>query len=198
MRLGSFVTTSLLDLVLPDDSSISRVAGALPPQKENEITKRKSPHPLGKAACAAVSAMPPNPRAQASVPVLDSHLSHLQMACMADHLWTPFAVLASSPKGAGLAVLVIYLVIVIFWAPLRILAFLITANGTYMLLIAAIFVLGRSVATYLSYPGAFKTVQVTPSRSLARILVLPCFAFDRSSITLVLDLRKPSCFALRL
>ena len=48
---------------------------------------------------------------------------------------------------------------------------MITTEGTYLLLAAGIYFLGHTLATYLSYPGSFKTVQRDIERDYSRRLV---------------------------
>jgi hypothetical protein len=91
---------------------------------------------------------------------------------MADDLWFPFIYAAASPKGAFLFTLIVYLLFLLIWAPLRLLSFVITPYGTYLALAASVFALGRLIALYLSYPGAFKTTQVFAVRVL---LFCVCF-----------------------
>lgn len=68
--------------------------------------------------------------------------------------------IAGSPKGALAVVLVLYLVIVLIWLPLKLISLLITEDGTYLVLLALFYKFGNTVALYLSFPGCFKTVQV--------------------------------------
>jgi hypothetical protein len=83
-----------------------------------------------------------------------------QKSAVSDHLWGPFQMIASSPKGSLAGVLVVYLIIVLLWLPLKLISLLVTENGTYLVMMALFYKFGHTVALYLSFPGCFKTVQV--------------------------------------
>ena len=87
-----------------------------------------------------------------------------------DHLWSPFAFLAASPHVAGVLVPAVYLVFLVLWAPLRLVAALVGEAGTYALLLGAVYALGRLLATYLSYPGSFPGVKRDIEREFSRRL----------------------------
>ena len=78
---------------------------------------------------------------------------------LADRLYMPFKAIVFSPIVSVIASLVIYIIFSILFFPLWLVSFIVTPWGSVGVLFLCIFVLGRSVARTIAFPGSTMSLQ---------------------------------------
>jgi hypothetical protein len=102
--------------------------------------------------------------------IIANCLNLMLHSTLADRLWSPWKVLASSPAIAAAGILIGYIIFLIFFLPLYLISCLLTSYGSVLFLMALIVVGARSLARSMTFPGSTLSVQREISTDFMRKL----------------------------
>jgi hypothetical protein len=111
--------------------------------------------------------------------------SCMRIRTAADALPKIFYDAATNGKTTAIVFVGVYVVIVVVWLPFWLLSFIVSEWGVYLLAVAAVFFVGRSVIRMIAFPGASRRVTGEMEAEFARYSVRMILSATHSLIELV-------------